>query len=54
MSKSEDKYYQILEIFKQLKEKGWSGSITFDLHRGNVSKKYKIIDVKSINPKHKD
>ena len=54
MSKSEDKYHQILEIFKQLKEKEWSGSITFDLHRGNISKKYKIVDVRLINPNSKN
>lgn len=53
MSNSEDKYHQILELFKELKEKEWSGSITFDLHRGNLSKKYKTVNTKLINPKSK-
>lgn len=54
MSNSEDKYHQILELFKEFKEKEWSGSITFDLHRGNISKKYKTVDVKLIKSSHKN
>ncbi len=48
MSNHIDKYRQILEILKKLKEQEWSGSITFDLYKGNVSKKYKKVDIKLI------
>lgn len=54
MSNSKDKYHQIIELFKKLEAEGWSGSITFDFHRGNVSKKYKTIDIKVITTNSKD